>query len=87
MAERKRLSGPIHGRIRALREGKGLSLTEFAEAVGVHISVASHWENQRSRPDLSRIQRIAKVLGVTELQLVSGEKAWKPYERLLRRAA
>lgn len=84
---RKRLTGPVHGRIRRLRERAGLTLTEFADQCDVHISVACHWENGRSRPDLSRIPKIAQVLGVSELELVRGEKAWAPYERALRTAA
>lgn len=65
----------------------GLNLTEFAERVDVHISVASHWENGRSRPDLSRLAKIADVLGVTQLQLVRGEKAWTVYQQALEAAA
>ena len=61
-----------------------MSLTAFAKKVDVHISVASHWENARSRPDMSRLPRIASVLGVSELMLVRGEPAWRPYERALK---
>jgi transcriptional regulator with XRE-family HTH domain len=84
---RKRLTGPIHDRLRQLIDDAGLNLTEFADKVGVHISVASHWVNGRSRPGLERLPKIARVLGVTELQLVRNEPAWAPYERLLKRTA
>lgn len=65
----------------------GMSLTEFADKVGVHVSVACHWENGRSRPDLSRIPKIAEVLQVTPLQLVRGEKTWAVYQQALEAAA
>lgn len=87
MSTRKRLDGPIHARIKRLRERLGLSLTEFAKRVGVHVSVACHWENGRTRPDLSRVPLIASVLKVSPLQLVRGEKAWAVYQQALEAAA
>lgn len=81
------MTGPIHGRLKRMRETRGLNLTEFANQVGVHISVACHWENGRSRPDLSRLPRIAQVLDVPLLQLVRGEKAWAVYQQALEAAA
>ena len=84
---RKRLNGPIHGRLRKLVDKNGLSLTEFADKVGVHISVASHWVNGRARPDLSRLPKIARVLDVSVLDLVRGERAWSMYQQALEAAA
>ena len=85
--ERKRLTGPVHGRIRQLRKARGLKLIDFAAKVGCHVSLASHWEQGWSRPAPKSLAKIAKVLRVTELELVRGEDAYKPYERLLKRAA
>lgn len=84
---RKRLSGPFHDRLRKLIDAKGLSETKFAEKIGAKVWNVSHWVNGWGRPELARLPRIASVLGVTELELVRGEKAWAPYERLLRKAA
>lgn len=84
---RKRLTGPIHERLRKLIDEAGLTETEFATKIGAKIWNVSHWVNGWGRPELSRLPKIAKVLKVTELELVRGEEAWAPYERLLRRAA
>lgn len=84
---RKRLTGPIHGRLRKLIDEAGLNETEFADRIGAKIWNVSHWVNGWGRPELWRLPKIAKVLGTTELELVRGEKVWAPYERLLKRAA
>jgi transcriptional regulator with XRE-family HTH domain len=73
--KRRRLDGPIHGRIAELREARHLSQEELATAVGVDKTAVSHWENGVSRPDLSRLCAVASALGVSVDELISGEKA------------
>lgn len=86
-APRKRLTGPIHGRLKELIAARGFSETEFAEKIDAKIWNVSHWVNGWGRPELWRLPKIARVLKVSELELVRGEKAWAPYERLLKKAA
>lgn len=72
---RRRLDGPIHGRILELREKKGLTQEELAEAIGVDKTAVSHWENGIARPDMSRLPAVAAALGVSVDALIRGEEA------------
>ena len=51
-------------KIRALREAKGLSQTELAEALGVDQTTISAWENGKAEPTLFNLRRLADLLGV-----------------------
>lgn len=73
--KRRRLSGPIHGRIADLRVGEGMSQEELALKVGVTVTAVSHWENGIARPDVSRLPAVARALKVSVDALISGEKA------------
>ena len=48
--------------IRKMREARGLTLTEFATAMGVTPGAVSHWENGRRKPDIDDLVRIAQLL-------------------------
>jgi transcriptional regulator with XRE-family HTH domain len=71
--KRRRLNGPIHGRIAELRESLGMTQVELAERVGVDKSAVWHWENGHARPDISRLSTVADALGVTVEELIDGE--------------
>lgn len=60
---RRRLSGPIHGRILELRKAKELTQEQLADALGIKKSAVSHWEKGIARPEISRIPALAEVLG------------------------
>jgi putative transcriptional regulator len=60
---RRRLSGPIHGRILELREAKELTQEQLAKAVGVTKSAVSHWEKGIAPPALHRLPALAEALG------------------------
>lgn len=51
-------------KIRALRESKGFSQTELAEALGVDQTTISAWENGKAEPTLFNLRRLADLLGV-----------------------
>lgn len=51
-------------KIRALREAKGLSQAELAEALGVDQTTISAWERGVAEPTLFNLRRLADVLGV-----------------------
>lgn len=51
------------------RMAAGLSLEKFAEAVGVSTTTAYRWETSNAIPAASRYPKIAKVLGVTPLEV------------------
>ena len=59
--------------IRTLREKKGLSQTQLAERVGVSSKAVSKWETAKGLPDITLIEPLAKELGVSVLELISGD--------------
>jgi transcriptional regulator with XRE-family HTH domain len=73
--KRRRLKGPIHGRIAELRGRMEMSQEELADACGVDKTAVSHWENGVARPDLSRLLAVADALGVSVGELIDGEEA------------
>lgn len=61
-------------RIRIARRNKGLSQAELAKRASVTASAVAQWEHPSgTRPDLKRLQLIAKATGVTVEWLVTGE--------------
>ena len=51
-------------KIRALRESKGMTQTELAEALGVDQTTVSAWERGVPEPTLANLRRLADVLGI-----------------------
>lgn len=61
----------IHERIKNTRQNKLMSLSEFAKAVGVTSPAAAKWE-ENGTPRLNKLDKIAKVLGVSVEYLQHG---------------
>ena len=59
--------------IRSLREKKGLSQLQLAERIGVSSKAVSKWETAKGLPDITLIEPLAKELGVSVLELMSGD--------------
>ncbi len=59
--------------IRALREKKGYTQRRLAEMVMVGDKAVSKWETGKGLPDISLIEPLAKALGVSVAELLSGE--------------
>ena len=59
--------------IRALREQKGYTQKQLAERLLVSDKAVSKWESGRGLPDISLIEPLAKTLGVSVAELLSGE--------------
>ena len=55
----------INLRIKELREEKGLSQKQLAEAIGLNHRTISHYENGRLEPNLETIEKLSKFFGVT----------------------
>ncbi len=64
------VTGPM---IKALREKRHLTQAELAEKINVTDKAVSKWECGRGLPDISLIEILAKVLGVSVQELLSGE--------------
>ena len=58
--------------IRQLREEKGMTQAELAEKVYVSDKAVSKWENGKGYPDISLLDDIAGVLGVSVAELLEG---------------
>jgi len=59
--------------IKLLREKKGYTQRQLAEQLMVSDKAVSKWESGRGLPDISLIEPLAKTLGVSLAELLSGE--------------
>ena len=59
--------------IKQLRETKSLTQTQLAELLGVTAKAVSKWETGKGLPDITLIQPLAVALGVSVVELMSGE--------------
>ena len=59
--------------IRLLREKKGYTQKQLAERLIVSDKAVSKWESGRGLPDISLIEPLAKTLGISVAELLSGE--------------
>ena len=56
-------------RLKELRKRKGLTQTQLADALGVHLQTVSKWERGVTEPDISLIWETAAALGATVEEL------------------
>ena len=59
--------------IRRLREGRGITQLQLAERMNVSDKAVSRWETGRGYPDITLIEPLANALGVSVIELFSGE--------------
>ncbi len=59
--------------IRRLREGRGITQMQLAEKLNVSDKAVSRWETGRGYPDITLIGPLAASLGVSVIELFSGE--------------
>lgn len=59
--------------IKKSREAKKITQAELAEALMVSDKAVSKWETGRSYPDITLIEPLAKALGISTIELLSGE--------------
>lgn len=60
--------------ISTLRKEKKLTQEQLAEKIGVTNRSISRWENGKTMPDLSLLEPLSNLLGITINELISGEK-------------
>jgi len=58
--------------IKRLREAKGMTQTQLAGQIGVSCKTTSKWETAKGLPDISLIEPLSYVLGVSVMELMSG---------------
>lgn len=54
------------------RENKGLTVSALAKKLGVSEKEVTEWEKGQKAPDITLLQKLSKVLGVTSDELLSG---------------
>lgn len=59
--------------IKKLRENKGMTQLQLAEEIGVSSKAVSKWETAKGLPDISLIEPLSQALGVSVMELMSGE--------------
>ena len=59
--------------IKKLREDKGLTQLQLAEKIGVSAKAVSKWETAKGLPDISLMEPLSQMLGVSVMELMSGE--------------
>ena len=59
--------------IKNLRESKGITQQQLADKIGVSSKAVSKWETAKGLPDITLIEPLAKNLGVSVMELMSGE--------------
>ena len=59
--------------IKRLREEKNLTQTALADLIGVSSKAISKWETSKGLPDISLIEPLSKALGVSVMELMSGD--------------
>ena len=59
--------------IKSLREVKGITQSQLAEQIGVSSKAVSKWETSKGLPDITLIEPLAKALGVSVMELMSGD--------------
>ncbi len=61
-------------RIATLRREKELKQDDLASMLDISPQAVSKWENDQTCPDISLLPKLAKILGVTVDELLSGKK-------------
>lgn len=64
----------LKDRIKYFREQKGWNKSETAKKVGVSVGAYSNWEYGNRKPSRENISDLAKVFGVTDYYLSTGNK-------------
>ena len=71
-------------RIAALRHEKGLKQEELAQMLCVTAQAISKWENDQTCPDISLLPQLARILGVSIDELLSGKAENEPVVKMLK---
>ena len=61
-------------RVKRLRELCGLTQLEVARKLDVSPAAVGAWENNRSRPRLDKLEKLAELLGTTAYELLNGNE-------------
>ena len=57
-------------KIKAYRNKNGLTQTEVAKRIGICKSTVSMWENDKSKPSINNLKKLAEIFGCTTDELL-----------------
>ncbi|MDY2720818.1 MAG: helix-turn-helix transcriptional regulator [Candidatus Faecousia sp.] len=60
--------------VKRLWEAKGMTQSALANRIGVSSKAVSKWETAKGLPDITLIEPLAQALGVSVLELMSGQQ-------------
>lgn len=60
--------------IRQLRESRNMTQAELAQKLGLSSKTISKWETGKGLPDITLLQPLAQVLGISVIELMNGEQ-------------
>jgi len=60
-------------RIRQLRNAKGMKQSDLANQLNVRANTISNWENEKSYPDPTSLQKLSEILGTSIDYLLGGK--------------
>ena len=69
--------------IKRLRLNKGITQEQLADVLHLSAQAVSKWENDQTCPDITSLPKLAKILGVTVDELLSGKEETEPVARVL----
>lgn len=73
----------IGKRIAQHRKEKGMTQEELSQKMEVSAQAVSKWENDQTCPDITSLPKLAKILGVSVDELLSGKEETGPVARIL----
>lgn len=77
------MENTIGKRIAQLRKEKNFTQEDLAQMMEVSAQAVSKWENDLTCPDISSLPKLAKILGVTVDELLSGKEEKIPVAQVL----
>ena len=60
--------------ISSIRKDKGLTQKQLADSLGISNATVSKWETGKGFPDISLLEPLASVLGITVSEVLAGER-------------
>lgn len=62
----------LGGRLTLARDAAGMTLEMVAHRMGIHAATLHYWEADRAAPDLIPLRKLAAILGVSPMWLLTG---------------
>ncbi len=77
------MENTIGKRIAQLRKEKGFTQEDLAGMMEVSAQAVSKWENDQTCPDIASLPKLAKILGVSVDELLSGKEEAAPLAQVI----